>query len=137
MEVVLKVMALGFRMYWAVSVDRLLSVWPQGPPARAAGTWVNRRYTSRPAASTRVTWPQDGWNRFDVLLVALAILDLAASAIQANFLRALRVLRMQRLLRAFRTVQFVRLAKVMQVGARCVRRCRLADWSTGSRAVTH
>lgn len=63
------------------------------------------------------THPQDSWNRFDLVLVLLAVLDLVVSAVQANFVRALRILRMQKLLRLLRAVRLVKVVKMAQVSA--------------------
>eukprot|EP00798_Chlamydomonas_sp_ICE-L_P015920 gene15920-22054_t len=52
----------------------------------------------------RLYW-KDDWNKLDFILALLAIIELAASNLQLNFLRALRVLRAQRLLRMLRVVK--------------------------------
>ncbi len=56
--------------------------------------------------------PQDGWNRLDAVLVAVAIVDVAAESFHVTFLRVLRALRMHRMLRILRTTQPKPLARL-------------------------
>ena len=42
---------------------------------------------------------QEDWNKFDFVLMLLAVIDLALSFLHTSFIRALRVLRAQKLLR--------------------------------------
>jgi hypothetical protein len=58
---------------------------------------------------------QVGWNKFDLLLVTLALVDILVNAVQLSFLRVLRVLRMTRVVHLAKAAGMVRLVKIATV----------------------
>ncbi|KAL6748527.1 Ion transport protein-domain-containing protein [Haematococcus lacustris] len=56
------------------------------------------------ALGWRLYW-KNNWHRFDLLLLALGLLDLVVPALQLNYLRVLRVLRLQGVIRLMRAAR--------------------------------
>jgi hypothetical protein len=58
---------------------------------------------------------QVGWNKFDLFLVVLALVDAFTTSVQLSFLRVLRLLRMTRVVHLARAAGMVRLVKMATV----------------------
>jgi hypothetical protein len=58
---------------------------------------------------------QDGWNRFDLVLVVVALVDILVDSVQGSFLRVLRALhRTMGMLRAAGLLRLLNVATVNQ-----------------------
>jgi hypothetical protein len=54
------------------------------------------------------------WNKLDIFLVALSVLDLALSYLQSSFLRIIKVLKAQKLLRLLRVTRMAKALKTLR-----------------------